>query len=356
MAKYFKNVKSFEDLKSQFKALAKVNHPDAGGNAETMKEINFEYDALFAIWKSRHNTEQPENQTTETAESTRRQFYTANGWAGSRYDSKLDLKEIATIVRMYVKEKYPTCKFSVRTSYASMCRELHIEIKEFPAQMYKTADDLKAEGLTEHIKTTAYDGEPLEYDSYKKEVQEMIKHLRYNRKFTLDSWKDEDLFAAYEKAYSENAYTYAIKTEYFESVIKDVETFVNSYNYNDCDGMIDYFDVNFYFFGVKYEDCKQVEKTARIKNKTTEPTKANKTTPKQEKAPEIENKATYTYKITKGEDTRDGSILWVVRIGETLDKAAYIAENNRMKELGGYYSKFKHGFIFKFDPTEKLSA
>lgn len=117
MAKYFKNVKSFEDLKSQFKALAKVNHPDAGGNAETMKEINFEYDALFAIWKSRHNTEQPENQTTETAESTRRQFYTANGWAGSRYDSKLDLKEIATIVRMYVKEKYPTCKFSVRTSY-----------------------------------------------------------------------------------------------------------------------------------------------------------------------------------------------------------------------------------------------
>ena len=54
--KYFKNVKSLEDLKSQFKALARKNHPDAGGNIETMKEINCEYDALFPIWKDRQNT------------------------------------------------------------------------------------------------------------------------------------------------------------------------------------------------------------------------------------------------------------------------------------------------------------
>lgn len=47
MTKYFKNVKSLEDLKNQFKALARKNHPDAGGNADTMKEINCEYDALF---------------------------------------------------------------------------------------------------------------------------------------------------------------------------------------------------------------------------------------------------------------------------------------------------------------------
>lgn len=38
MTKYFKNVKSLEDLKNQFKALARKNHPDAGGNADTMKE------------------------------------------------------------------------------------------------------------------------------------------------------------------------------------------------------------------------------------------------------------------------------------------------------------------------------
>ena len=55
MSKYFKNIKSFEDLKNQFKLLARKNHPDAGGDAEIMKEINCEYDALFPIWKEHHN-------------------------------------------------------------------------------------------------------------------------------------------------------------------------------------------------------------------------------------------------------------------------------------------------------------
>lgn len=166
MEKYFKNVKSFEDLKNQFKSLAKKNHPDAGGDVEIMKAINTEYDALFAVWKDRHNaTVEPQEQTTETADSTRRQFYTQFGWEGSNHNWDRSLKEVA---------------------------------------------------------------------------------------------------------------------------------------------------------------------------------------------PEVEKKESYTYRITKGEDTRDGSELWIVRISETLDKDAYIAESKVMRERGGYYSKFKHGFIFRFDPTEKL--
>ncbi len=350
MAKYFKNIKDFEDLKNQFKMLARKNHPDAGGNSDTMKEINCEYDALFPIWKDRHNaTVSEEDKTQETAESTRRWFYTENGWEGSRYDSSLTTKDIAARVRAYVKEKYPTCKFSVRAS----SNKLTVDLKEFSGKMYKTSEDLKKEGLTEHIKTTAYDGEAIEFDKYKKEIEEMIRELRRNDLFNLDCWHDEDLIAVYDKAVEKNP-RYAIKTEYFKNVIDDVEEFTKSYNYDDSDGMIDYFDTNFYFFGVGIDECKQVEKTT--KNKETQPRQTRKPTSKQEKAPEINQKTKYTYKITQGEDTRDGSILWIVRIKETLDKAAYIAENNRMKYLGGYYSKFKHGFIFRFDPTEKLSA
>ena len=100
---YFKNVKSFEDLKEQFKALARKNHPDCGGDAETMKAINAEYDTLFPIWKHRYNTTAAEP-TTETADSTRTHFYTQNGWAGSKYDSRRTTKEVAALVRAYVKE------------------------------------------------------------------------------------------------------------------------------------------------------------------------------------------------------------------------------------------------------------
>ena len=355
MAKYFKNIKSFDDLKKQFRELLKANHPDNGGDEDVMKEINVEFDALFAIWKNR--TEKEIGKTVnETAASVRRKFYTQNGWEGSRYDSHLTLKEIAAIIRAYVKEKYPTCKFSVRTSYASMCQELHVEIKEFPAQMYKTGDDLRAEGLLETVHTTLYTtGEPYTYEKYKESIDNMEKKLRRNGLFDLDSWTDEDLIHAYEKAIEKSNF-YAIKTEYFQSVIDDVDAFVKSYNYSDCDGMIDYFDVNFYYFGCKSENCKYVPKTARIKNRSNKPTKAEENTQAEKDTAQLEQKTGYTYKITKGEDTRDGSLLWIVRIVETLDKAAYIAENKAMRERGGYYSKFKKGFVFRFDPSEILGC
>lgn len=53
MSKYFKNVKSYNELKSTYKELLKVNHPDNGGDLAKMQEINTEYDVMFKIWKDR---------------------------------------------------------------------------------------------------------------------------------------------------------------------------------------------------------------------------------------------------------------------------------------------------------------
>ena len=277
MAKYFKNVKSFEDLKLQYKDLLKINHPDNGGDVGKMQEINIQYDVLFPIWKDRHNAAKPENQTTETAESTRREFYTQWGWEGSRYDGSLTTKDIAARVRAYVKEKYPFCKFSVR---ASGVNKLTVSLKEFPGKMYKTGKDLAEEGLTEHIKTIAYDGEELEFNRYKKEIEEMWRTLRHHNMFNLDEWRDEELIAAYDAAIEKNK-SYAIRTEYLQNVIDDVEAFVKSYNYDDSDGMIDYFDTNFYFFGVRVEDCKQIEKPARYRKKEASVSKKTETEPQE---------------------------------------------------------------------------
>ncbi|MBD5499094.1 MAG: molecular chaperone DnaJ [Lachnospiraceae bacterium] len=336
MAKYFKNVKSFDDLKNQFKALAKKNHPDAGGDVETMKEINCEYDALFVIWKNRHNAESPDKRTDETAESTRQQFYTEFGWEGNNHDWNRSLKEIAQIVRAYVKDKYPTYKFGVRTSYASMCQELHVELKESPVAVYKTYEELTAE-----------------------DKNRLINKYMHNNFWTLNSWSEEEEKNEIMRIWTEHGNFYKCLNELTQAVIDDVDNFVNSYNYSDCDGMQDYFHVDFYYFGCAQNNgnnIKVVPKTARIAKQETAPAEpAPKPAQAQEATPEIE-KTGYNYKITRGEDTRDGSELWIVRIAESLDRAAYIVENNRMKELGGYYSKFKHGFIFRYDPSEKLPA
>lgn len=46
--KWFTGVKTVEELRQLYRKLLKEHHPDNGGNEETMKEINLEYDRLFA--------------------------------------------------------------------------------------------------------------------------------------------------------------------------------------------------------------------------------------------------------------------------------------------------------------------
>lgn len=342
--KYFKNITSFEDLKNQFKVLARNNHPDAGGDAEIMKVINCEYDALFPIWKNRREVETGEK-VQETADSTRRQFYTEYGWEGSRYNGNMSTTEIAKTIRLYCKEKYPTWKFSVTTKYFSGGSSIDISVMEAPEQIFDLEACRKAYAeYTELKETYGYYGNRGLAINIDKMFAEDEMHWQ------LHSVRERD------KEYF---------TEYGFSVLEDVYNFMQSYNFDDSDSMIDYFHCNFYEsfdIGKWNKGFKVVPKTARIKNKATKLEKAKDSTQTQESATKAANtalpdgKTGYTYKISKGEDTRDGSELWVVRIEETLDREAYKAEAAAMQERGGYYSKFKHGFIFRFDPTDILTG
>lgn len=220
-----------------------------------------------------------------------------------------------------------------------MCQELHVSLKETPAEIYKK----EPAELTEDEKC------------------KLRRTLRYNNLFNKDSWYDRELDEAIKAAWKKSD-CYKVYNETTASMLKDIDAFIKSYNFEDCDGMIDYFHVDFYYFGCKTDGFKIVPKTARIKNKATKPAKVNNSAPEQENTAETANtalpgeKSGYTYKITKGEDTRDGSELWLVRIVEKLGRAAYIAENKAMQERGGYYSKFRKAFIFRFDPSEILTG
>lgn len=62
---WFKHPTNLEELKSQYKKLAMEHHPDRGGNGENMKEINREYDELFAKLKNVHQTADGKTYTTD---------------------------------------------------------------------------------------------------------------------------------------------------------------------------------------------------------------------------------------------------------------------------------------------------
>ena len=355
MSKYFKNVTSYKSLKEQYKKLLKENHPDNGGDLETMKEINVEYDVLFKIWKDRAAVadDLTEEEKTETAAGTRRSFYTANGWEGSRYNSNLTLKEIAKIVRGYVKEKYPTCKFSIRTHYASMCQSLSVDLLEFPERMYKTAAELKKNYYVENTYTDQ-DGKTETYKTISSEIEEIWRKLNRNNIFTADTWTAEDLLNCYEKTvFEENKTFYGAKTEYFKAVVNDVDAFIASYNYNDSDGMIDYFDVNFYDGKVDYHNCKYVPKTARIKKQNTAPVPTESA--KKETSAQIETTGK-PYTVQESQHTKTGEKIYLVKWLDTLSRESYKELAAQIKKIGGYYSKFTHSFIFKDDPTEALKG
>lgn len=350
--KYFKNVESFKNLKEQYKKLIKVNHPDAGGNNETMQEINSEYDILFAIWKDKaiKANNISEEEKTETAQSTRRSFYTANGWEGSRYDSNLSLKEIAKIVRGYVKEKYPLCKFSIRTHYASMCQSLSVDFLEFNGQMFMTGEELKQIYYTPFTYTDK-DGIEKTSDYISDIIQDLLRKYRNNGIFTKDSWTQQEFLDCYDKTVFEDKRSFfALPSEHFQAVIDDVQAFINSYNYSDCDGMIDYFDVNFYDGKVDISACKEVHKVERIKNETKTPT----TTESKKESAQIE-KGEKPYTIEESKHTKTNETIYLVKWLPTLSRSEYIELNNKIKSIGGYYSKFTHSFIFKSNPENELA-
>lgn len=71
---FFHDPQTLEELKAQYHRLAFQHHPDKGGDVETMKAINAEYDFLHGLLKNMHKDregtvyrQQTENQETPEA-------------------------------------------------------------------------------------------------------------------------------------------------------------------------------------------------------------------------------------------------------------------------------------------------
>ena len=71
---YFKDCKTLQDVKIQFRILAKKHHPDLGGNAEQFKIINNEYEIAFEYFRNLDN----ENQKAENIKNNYKENYKYN--------------------------------------------------------------------------------------------------------------------------------------------------------------------------------------------------------------------------------------------------------------------------------------
>ena len=219
--KYFNQISSLSELKDQYRKLAIANHPDKGGDTVVMQEINGEFDVLYAVWKNVPEENVHPDKTEESARDFRRTFYTQNRWEGSRYESRLTTKEIAARIRTYAKERWPQYTFSIRIESGSMCSSIYVILMAGP--------------------------EPAFISVSKSEERKYYS--------TIASCIDRA-----ESELTANVFT----------ALKDVTEYMNSYRYDDSDGMFDYFDTNFYtHVGVgKWDKPYQVKPGKQPRNST----------------------------------------------------------------------------------------
>ena len=140
-------------------------------------------------------------------------FYTASGWAGSNYDSKLSTKEIAAKVRAFAKKNFPGFKFSVRSEWSMYTASMYIELKEGTCIPFVEGSRSAERGYMSTMST-------------------------------VKGWEDE------------------LTPEMFK-VLDAVTTYASSFRYDDSDGMQDYFDTNFYLKIKVSDEYKVVEPKAK---------------------------------------------------------------------------------------------
>lgn len=104
------------------------------------------------------------------------------------------------------------------------------------------------------------------------------------------------------------------------------------------------------------EEVKTPYEVEKVVKKTIKAEKKNTTTESAKAATEETNVNGFTYEVTEDTDTRTNEKIYLVKVAEKLSREEYIKVNQYIKTLGGYYSKFKHAFLFKENPTEKLNA
>ena len=100
-----------------------------------------------------------------------------------------------------------------------------------------------------------------------------------------------------------------------------------------------------------YEVEKVVKKTIKAERKNTTVSNTKETAQTEET-----DVNSYTYEVSEDTDTRTGEKIYLVKVAEKLSREEYIAVNKYIKSLGGYWSRFKHSFLFKEDPTDKLNV
>lgn len=168
--------------------------------------------------------------------------YTGGGWQGTKYDSKLTTKEIAKTVQNELKKDFPDVKISRKTDYNS----IDINIMSSEKDLYTSSSDIDRMS-DKQVSDTIRDS----IGGYTRMDDWLEKNNRKSANGTFTANDERDYLKEELETYR-NRTGYRVTgdewylSDYGKKVVGSLNKNLNSYNYDDSDGMVDYFDTNFY--------------------------------------------------------------------------------------------------------------
>ena len=244
--------------------------------------------------------------------------YSGNAWQGSKYEIAKDwtTAQTAKAIKKDLQKAFPGFKFSVTSNtYSGGCSIDACIISGYVPQFltFSSADEL----------THAQQHETM-----------------YINGWLCDYWHNVE--SGKETTEEEKQYFLNhIENPEFNEVVEKCKAIYNTYNYDDSDSMTDYFDTNYY-------GCCRVSDNYEHTPETAPKTKPTATAPTASEGGNLDGIA---YTAEEDTDTRTGEALTVVKLAERVDRDEYKRIADIMKTYGGYYSRFKGGFIFKTRPA-----
>ena len=148
--------------------------------------------------------------------------YTGRGWEGENYKKEriYNTSIITKLTREFIKTNLKGYRFSITTSKYSGGASISIDLMGAPHAAFETPNP---ELVPNNVRFSMPNG-----------LEHAMKSWEYNINKN---------HAQVNHYYIDNAYYLTTKTR---EVLKTVYKFVNSFNYDDSDAQIDYFDTNFY--------------------------------------------------------------------------------------------------------------
>uniref|UniRef100_A0A6M3XYU9 Large polyvalent protein associated domain-containing protein n=1 Tax=viral metagenome TaxID=1070528 RepID=A0A6M3XYU9_9ZZZZ len=153
--------------------------------------------------------------------------YTGYGTQGENYKPHQDIKEIAKIVKSTLKKEFPDCNFSVQIERYSGGQSLNISLMSAPWEAIINTGSI----IDRKFVSTSEQG------------YEFKKHTQLNQYQFNNPYEGQTACA---DGIPEGWNNGAILTREAWNCMERAYKIASGYNYDDSDGMIDYFNTNFY--------------------------------------------------------------------------------------------------------------